>query len=405
MNQYLVSVVIPTHNRAKYAIEAIQSILIINSPMLEIVVSDTSSSDELKERITLLDIGSYKTKLNYFNPDESLDMTGNHNAAVGAANGKYICLIGDDDTVTHELIDAAIWAEKNNIDVLSPNVVANYAWPDFRSLYFGSRHAGRLYLPPNIGPPIYVDDKVTLSIVLNNAGQGTENLPKLYHGLVKHELLEEIRSLSGNYFHGSSPDVSMATALSYLPSIRKRNFYSVNYPLTLPGASSASNTGRSAMNTHKGELDTERQTSMFTDEGWPSAIPRFFSVETVWAHSCVSTLQAFGIANHVQKFNYPRLYATLQNLHPEFSKEILEAMRAGSVAMGVAESDMRKIVLKLRVSLVFKRMAYILRRLSWPTAGGGRKFIGGLSGICEAQESLQLWLDRHGLSFCKTIND
>ena len=405
MNQYLLSVVIPTHNRAKYAFEAIQSILRINSSMLEVVVSDTSSSDELKEHLALLDMDGCKTNLNYFNPNQSLDMTGNHNAAVGAANGKYICLIGDDDTVTHELIDAAIWAEKNNIDVLSPNVVANYAWPDFRSLYFGSRHAGRLYLPPNIGPPKYVDDRITLSTALSNAGQGTENLPKLYHGLVKHELLEEIKSLSGNYFHGSSPDVSMATALSYLSLIRKRNFYSINYPLTLPGASSGSNTGRSAMNKHKGGLDSERQTSVFADEGWPAGIPRFFSVETVWAHACVSTLLAFGVASDVQKFNYPRLYATLLNVHPEFSKEIWSAMRVGSAVMGLTETDMRKIVLKIRASLVIKRIAYLLRRLSWPTAGGGRKFIGGLSNICEAQENLQFWLDRHELSFRKIINE
>jgi glycosyltransferase involved in cell wall biosynthesis len=137
----LVSIVIPTHNRAQYAFSCIESLLRINSDTMEVVVSDTSTTDALQSRVESLDLQSYKTTLNYFRPEESLDMTGNHNSAVAAARGKYVCLIGDDDTVTHELIDAAEWADKNNIDCLSPKVVSNYAWPDFRSLSFGTGQA------------------------------------------------------------------------------------------------------------------------------------------------------------------------------------------------------------------------------------------------------------------------
>jgi hypothetical protein len=300
-----------------------------------------------------------------------------------------------------DLIDAAIWADRNYIDILSPNVVSNYVWPDFKSIYFGSRHAGRLYLPSSIGAPKYIDYMSVLSNVLDNAGQGTENLPKLYHGLVRRELLSEVKNLSGDYFHGSSPDVSIATSLAYLTSIQRRKFCTINYPLTLPGASGGSNTGRSAMNQHKGKLSEERQTSKFEIEGWPSSIPRFFSVETVWAHASVSTLLAFGATNHIQKFNYPLLYASLLNLHPEFSREISYAMQGGVITMGLSEADMKKIVLKIRANLAIKRMAYLLRRIAWPTASGGRKFLGGISDIYEAQKKLQIWLDKNELSFQK----
>jgi hypothetical protein len=283
--------------------------------------------------------------------------------------------------------------------------VANYAWPDFRSKYFGPRHAGRLYLPSALVPPKYTDVDSALSVVLRNAGQGTDNLPKLYHGLVKRELLCEVKLVAGDYFHGSSPDVSMATALAYLTSIRKRAAFTINYPLTLPGASGGSNTGRSAMNQHKGELSGERQTSMFAVDGWPSSIPRFFSVETVWAHASISTLLALGAGNHLQKFNYPRLYASLLNLHSEYKKEIGDAMKVGAFIMGLSEGEMKKIVLKIRVDLALKRMAYIFRRLSWPTASGGRKFIEGIPNIYLAQSKLQKWLDKNKLSFKKSVAD
>ena len=48
----LLSVVIPTHNRARYAIHAIASLLAIPNAELEIVVSDTSTDGELSAQLT-----------------------------------------------------------------------------------------------------------------------------------------------------------------------------------------------------------------------------------------------------------------------------------------------------------------------------------------------------------------
>lgn len=84
----LLSVAIPTHNRARYAIPAIRSILAIPNRDLEVVVSDTSTDGELaafmadKQNTLASD-----PRLNYFRPQEKLDMTGNHNAALGATRG------------------------------------------------------------------------------------------------------------------------------------------------------------------------------------------------------------------------------------------------------------------------------------------------------------------------------
>jgi hypothetical protein len=121
------------------------------------------------------------------------------------------------------------------------------------------------------------------------AAQGTDGLPKLYHGLVRRDLLEELKRRSGQYVHGSSPDMSAAVALSLVCP----EFVSINYPLTVPGGSGGSNTGRSAMNQHRGRMGEDSQTKAFVNQGWSLGVPRYFAVETVWAHAALDTLRSW----------------------------------------------------------------------------------------------------------------
>ncbi len=399
MSKPLLSIVIPTHNRAKYAYDAILSILEINDDRLELVVSDTSTNSALKEILSGLDLAAYKVKLNYFNPVEPLDMTGNHNSAVSAAVGKYLCLIGDDDTITNELIDAAEWADRNNIYCLSPNITANYAWPDFRSRLVGSGHAGRLYLPKTIGNLQSVSSSVALKNSLSIAAQGTDGLPKLYHGLVKRSILDEIKDRSGAYFHGSSPDVSIAIGLAFLLSEKKLDFYTIDYPLTIPGASGGSNTGRSAMNKHKGKLDSESQTSSFLSKGWFDGVPKYFSVETVWAHACLSTLEAFSDSDSLSAFNYFYLIATCLNLHKEFTSENFVAIKAVCAMPSYSEDEVNKKIQEYQFKLKYRRWKYVIRRALWPTASGGRAYVGNLSSIIDTQLELKKWLLKRRIDF------
>lgn len=84
-------------------------------------------------------------RLVYRHAGARLSITDNHNAAM-ALSGEYVCLIGDDDGVNPEIIDAVRWAKANGVDALTPRIVANYCWPDFRTATFGARHASRLYV-------------------------------------------------------------------------------------------------------------------------------------------------------------------------------------------------------------------------------------------------------------------
>jgi hypothetical protein len=394
----LLSIAIPTHNRARYAIPAIQSILAIADPRLEVVVSDTSTTGELAACMAdRCNAWVTDPRLNYFRPQEKLDMTGNHNAAIAAASGEYVCLIGDDDTISADALLAAAWAKDKGIELIAPNVVTNYVWPDFRSRYLGSAHASRLYFAKRFGDMHVHDSSLALASALHDAAQGTMGLPKIYHGIVKRSVLERIRELSGAYFHGSSPDVSGAIGLA----LCSQSFVVVDYPLTIPGASGGSNTGRSAMNTHKGKLSQESQTKGFEAGGWSQGVPRFFSVETVWAHAALETI--LRIAPHqVAAFNFARLIAVCRVLHPEYASEINHATVEIEHIVGSTKAMLHE---KIRVEIKryrHDRLIRFLKRLSRPTAAGGRTYVSGLDTIAAAPHALEQHMARLGIRWEQT---
>ena len=142
-NNYLVSIVVPTHNRSKYAISCIESLLEIPSQEVQVVVHDTSND--------ACDLARWAQaqedhRLVYVHWQSRLSMTENHERAIALATGEYVCLIGDDDTVSNHIIEFARYAKDHSIAMLTPKVRAAYYWPDFRTKFYGAAHAGRIYL-------------------------------------------------------------------------------------------------------------------------------------------------------------------------------------------------------------------------------------------------------------------
>lgn len=388
----LVSIAVPTHNRARYAIHAIQSLLAIADERLEVVVSDTSTDGELAEWIATCGVSD--ARLVYVRPPGQPDMTGNHNAALAHCRGEFVCLIGDDDTVCAEILEAACWARERGVRLVAPNVVANYVWPDFRSRYFGDGHASRLYIAREFGGGRFVEGAQALQAAMANAAQGTDGLPKIYHGLVDRRLLERMRQTSGQYFHGSSPDVSGAIGLAMCGE----RFLVVDYPLTIPGASGGSNTGRSAMNTHKGRLGQESQTRAFETHGWSAGVPKFFSVETVWAHAALETVRRTDAAQ-LAHFNFARLLAACSDLHPEFAREIDVALHEAADIIATPAAVLAKRVAVERRHYRRARWWRLIKRATRPTAAGGRAYVAGLDTVARAPEALAQRLAARGINW------
>ena len=323
-NSPLLSIVIPTRNNQKYAISAIISILSISAPDLELVVQDNSDSRDLEDHIRN---NINDTRLRYNYTSTPLSFIDNCDAAVELASGKYLCLIGDDDGVNPEIIEATRWADMNDIDALKPTVRVSYLWPESgvsSILFTNVSTSGVFTIGPFSGKVIRPDPEVEMRKVVQGGGfkyLETE-IPRLYHGIVKRECLNKVHGKIGAFFGGLSPDIFAALAIANFA----KNVVSIDYPLTIAGVCKSSGSAQSARGEHVGNLEDAPQFKYRGSYKWADIVPRFYSVETIWADSTVAALKALGRDDILPDFNLPLLAAHCVARHPKYKRIILRDM-------------------------------------------------------------------------------
>lgn len=113
----LVTVAIPTRNRANYLREAIRSALSQTYTALEVIVSDNASADNTQEVVN----GFSDPRIRYFRHETGLEMVSNWNYCLEQATGEFFLLLSDDDALES---DAITWFVEQFAD---PRVALAYS--------------------------------------------------------------------------------------------------------------------------------------------------------------------------------------------------------------------------------------------------------------------------------------
>jgi len=301
----LLSVVIPSKDRAEYAMHCLATLARLESSDLEIVVQDNSATDALGR--TLTGAGA-DTRVRYEHVPGPLSVIENCDRGMARARGEYVTLLGDDDGVTPALLEAARWAAARGLDALTPRLVAWYVWPDVRFKHYGDRYAGQLAVRPFTGRCVERDARAGVRRSARHAFQDigdSDGLPKLYYGLVRSACLEALRAETGTCFPGVSPDMAVAIGVSKYV----KRFMSLDYPLFVPGSSAKSTAGASAAKRHVGRLEDQPHLPRECARTWPVEVPALFAVQTVWAQSAISALRRTGRPEEVAHFDIGLLHA------------------------------------------------------------------------------------------------
>ena len=310
MKNPLLTIVIPTKNRSIYCIEVIKTILSTYPYQdFEIVVQDNSITNELERNIP------EDNKLKYFYTEESLSFIENFNKSIENSSGKYLCLIGDDDGVCDDLFKATIWANDNNVDSLCPKSFIGYLWPD-------QRNPGKFVIPYFTNKMWKNKPKENLQALINTGivNYMDFNLPKLYHGIIKKECMDEIKNHTGSYFGGLTPDIYSSIALSCVV----KNHVVLDRPLTIAGACPKSATVDSTKGRHSGSL---KNAPHFNNRGayiWDNNVPEFYSVQTIWAESAIKAMNDFGLNLDLLKLNKSKILASSILAAPVYKKYFFE---------------------------------------------------------------------------------
>ncbi len=391
MNRPLLSVVVPTKDRAEYAYWCIRSLQAMLSPVCEIVIQDNSRTDELRSRLAAEDGGLEKVR--YAWAGGPLSITDNCDRAIDAAQGEYVTLIGDDDTIGPDLEAVVRWAAEHKIDAVVPANLAHFYWPD---LHGGdsSSAKGRMVLKPFSGRTQPRDVVAGRDAFLRDGGLSivdSTSLPKLYYGLVRRDCMAEVKTACGTYFPGISPDVAIAVALSTVV----RSLYSVDYPLYLPGSSYKSGAGSSARKQHYGRLEDQKHLSRAYIADWPDCVPKIYTVQTLWAGSVAQALRALRRDDLLQKLNLERMNAFCYLFNPTLRAAVREATRRQESASSQGKLTRRLAFWYHYVEGVGLRVRMLLARWLRRKSVVGEIKLDGPVEIAAAARVFQETLDRY----------
>lgn len=308
----LLSIVIPTHNRAKYAYPTIVSLLRLGVDV-QIVVCDSSDDNQLHcmlaEQLLLPNFIYVKTP-------SSFSVVDNFNEGVDHVNGDYVAFIGDDDIVGCDVTKVANWAKEEAIDAVKFSFPAQYHWPDFASSVSGTSLASKLVVKSFSGKVTCIDAKKMLQNAVSDFGRGVVDMPRAYSGLVSLALLKRIKGQYKTVFGGVSPDIYSSVLISYMAE----KVFLVDLPIIVPGVSGGSTSGQSVNGGHLGKLRDNSHIGQFANLVWDNRIPEFYSVPTVWGYSMLKALEKIGYPE--DKIPFAALYFKCYLKHPEYKEYV-----------------------------------------------------------------------------------
>jgi glycosyltransferase involved in cell wall biosynthesis len=316
----LLSIIIPTKNRYECLIPVVSALLKhITSENIEFVIQD--NSDDNQEGLLFLETLQDK-RVKYFYHRDSLSIQENTIFAIDNARGKYLIFIGDDDLVSPYIFDIVTFIDKKNIECLAFNP-AYYWWNTVhfeKENHFHRKNA--LWLPINQTLEfVERNSQDELEIMLQSGAGIFLRLPKFYHGIVRRDILDQIKFTTGTYLPGSSPDIAFSTALSLVLD----KYYYVNFPLSVFGASKNSGGGMTARKQHYGKIEDQKFLPKNILENWNPLIPRIWSEKTIYAQTVTEVLKIF---KSNKQFNYITFYATMLAFEPYLLNFLIPAVKS-----------------------------------------------------------------------------
>ncbi len=295
----LLSIVVPTHERARYAIPTLRGLLDMTGTDVEIIISDTSEVDEITPA---LQSHPEWHRAQMVRPGHRLSVIDNFNSGVARAQGDYLLFLGDDDFINPELINVVQWAQSEEIEALTFSFPALYFWPDFVHKRRHDFYAGSVQVQSFTGKVAAYSAKDALRKAARDLGGGVGQMPRAYAGIVSRQLVQRVIAQHGPLFGGVSPDIYSAALLAH----EVQTCVCIDYPLVVPGSSGASTAGLSASGQHVGQLRDNAHISAFSNLVWNPLVPEFYSVPTVWGFTLLEALSRLSseVGSH-----HGRLYA------------------------------------------------------------------------------------------------
>jgi glycosyltransferase involved in cell wall biosynthesis len=203
--QDILTVIIPTRDRADTLKHTLRTVVEQKNPNLEILVSDNFSGPEVK---TVVDAVS-DPRLRYIRTPDRLGMAEHYDFAISNAKGDWVAIIGDDDALLPDAVDK-FFAIHNKHPEIKAITCANcfYRWP------IGDKK-NKISIISGKGYEIRDSKEYTIKALTGKP----VSQPTIYTGGFVHiDVINKAKSLSSNgrFFQSVNPDIYSGMAICAL---------------------------------------------------------------------------------------------------------------------------------------------------------------------------------------------
>jgi hypothetical protein len=241
----LLSICIPTRNRAFYLDYCLQSILAQDFTDYEIIVAENSDPSERLETRKVLDLLD-RSRIVYFEQPGVVSMTENYESALQRTRGDYCLCLGDDDGIVANSLGyvAEVLRTHRPMVLKSPSV--SYFWP-------GSHwHPQTALYLATANPLMWVDSQSVLAKVAAFE-MPYYFLPMIYYAFVHRSVIDGIAGAGGGFF-GDTTSIDMHSGM--IIAANTESFLICDQPFAIAGLSPKSN----------GTVFLEKQADTIADE-------------------------------------------------------------------------------------------------------------------------------------------
>lgn len=230
----LLSICIPTRDRAQTLEHSINTCLAIESDDIEIIISDNFSSDNTADLCSK--INDHRVKV--VRANKRLSMSANYENVIRAATGDFITIIGDDDAVLHDIVDTLKQAISNHPGCQAFHMpYATYTWPVLDPTWAKNHRANVLSIPVH-NKELTIQSAAALQRIAQSRISYAD-LPRPYYSIISRELVLSIER-DHRLIRSRIPDVYLAMACT--ASVRQ--FISIPRPIAIAGLSKFSTGAR-----------------------------------------------------------------------------------------------------------------------------------------------------------------
>ncbi|HRU02074.1 MAG TPA: hypothetical protein P5239_10280, partial [Victivallales bacterium] len=150
-----------------------------------------------------------------------------------------------------------------------------------------------------------------ISEILKNGFINRGNMPLVYHGIVRRDVLNKIYKVGKTFFPGPSPDIANAVSISLI----EKTFVYFDFPIIISGASKHHGGGIRSMKNRAASIEDVPYLPADAKEKWEKNIPKIWTGETIWCESAIKALRYMEREDLITKVNFEYMYAHFVAFH------------------------------------------------------------------------------------------